>query len=118
MGNELAAQYPRFGESVATEGLPCSYWPVPPVGKAEAIHAPAAPPVLLTSMDGDPATPLAGAVALQQQLRNGSRLVVVPGEMHTATEAGGPCLDAIVRNYMLRGTLPKASRTDCPSATS
>ncbi len=116
LADSLRRSYPRFGAAVATEGLPCSTWPVPPVGKAGAIHAPKSPPLLLTSMSGDPATPLAGAQALQQELANHSRLVVVPGEMHTATEAGGPCLDAIVQSYMLRGTLPKATRTDCPSA--
>ncbi len=115
LAEQLQRQYPRFGASVATESLPCSYWPVPPVGKAEAIHAPKSPPLLLTSMAGDPATPLAGAVALQRELANNSRLAVVPGEMHTATAAGGPCLDTIVRDYMLQGKLPKAARTDCPT---
>ncbi|MCU1458610.1 MAG: hypothetical protein JWL73_2702 [Actinomycetia bacterium] len=116
LAHRLQALYPRFGASVATEGLPCSTWPVPAVGKPGPISAKASPPLLLTSMSGDPATPLAGAQALQQELRNNSRLVVVPGEMHTATEAGGPCLDTIVRNYMLQGKLPANARTDCPSA--
>ena len=116
LAETLQRSYPRFGASVATEGLPCATWPVPPVGKPGPIHAGKAPPLLLTSMSGDPATPLAGAQALRQELANGSRLVVVPGEMHTATEAGGPCLDAIVRNYMLQGKLPKKVRTDCPAA--
>jgi pimeloyl-ACP methyl ester carboxylesterase len=116
LADSLRRTYPRFGASVATEGLPCATWPVPPVGKAGPIHAPKSPPLLLTSMSGDPATPLVGAQALRKELANRSRLVVVPGEMHTATEAGGACLDAIVRNYMLEGKLPKPTRTDCPAA--
>ena len=54
----------------------------------------------------DPATPLAEAVALAQQLDSGV-LVTRDGDGHTGYASGNSCVDNAVEDYLVKGTVPE-----------
>ena len=84
---ELAKQFsqkaPDFGSLEAWGSLSCAFWPVPPTGKPQEIHAPGAPPILVVGTTHDPATPYEWAQALASQLDSGV-LLTRDGDGHTA----------------------------------
>ena len=88
-------------------GLPCSFWPAPPVGRVGPIHAPGAPPILVLGTTGDPATPYTSAQALARELDTGHLLTYV-GEGHTVYGRGDACIDTNVDLYLTARTLPAA----------
>lgn len=83
---------------------PCAFWPMPATGRPHPASAPGAPPLLVISTTGDPATPYSDGVALAQQLN--ARLLTVEGTQHTAAFYGDPCVDDIVVDYLIDLTLP------------
>jgi pimeloyl-ACP methyl ester carboxylesterase len=109
-----ARQAPVFGASNLGLGVPCAYWPVPPVNRtATAISAPTAPPILVVGTTGDPATPVAWADSLARELGSG-RLVTVEGTGHTSSLDGNPCLDRILERYLVADRAP-ATGARCPA---
>ncbi|HEY7135377.1 MAG TPA: alpha/beta hydrolase [Acidimicrobiia bacterium] len=103
---------PHFGVSNVTLGLPCEFWPVPPVHPTAApVSAPGAPPIVVIGTTGDPATPVAWARGLAAELGSG-RLLLHRGEGHTAFPAGDSCLDGAVVDYLVR-LVPPADGTTC-----
>ena len=97
---------PVFGASNVWLGLPCTFWPVKPDGKAGPIHGAGAPPILVIGTTDDPATPYESAQALSRELESG-RLLTYVGEGHTAYGRGDGCIDANVDAYLISRQLPR-----------
>jgi len=104
---------------------PTTYRPSPPIGDVTCINWPfqyqgppitaltgaGAPPILVISTTGDPATPYEWGVALADQLES-AVLVTFNGEGHTAYTQGDPCIVDVVDRYFLNGDVP-ASDPNC-----
>jgi pimeloyl-ACP methyl ester carboxylesterase len=88
----------------------CAFWPVPPSRTPHAVSAPGAPPILVLSATGDPATPHQWGVAVANQLSSGV-LVTRVGGGHTSRSY--PCVQAIAETYLITLTVPDAGTT-CP----
>lgn len=102
-----ARSAPVFGASTVWLGLPCTYWPVPPVGRVGPIRAAGAPPILVIGTTADPATPYASAQALARELKSGHLLTAV-GEGHAAYGRHDSCIDTKVDEYLISRRLPAA----------
>jgi pimeloyl-ACP methyl ester carboxylesterase len=101
----IADAAPNFGAATTWLGAPCSVWPVPPEGVPGPIVAADAPPIVVVGTTNDPATPLAWAQALAQQLTSAT-LLVHQGEGHTAYGSGNVCIDDAVDAYLVELQLP------------
>jgi len=55
----------------------------------------------------DPATPYVWAQAMAEQLEHG-HLVTYEGEGHTAYTTGDPCVQGVVDDFFVDGTVPQA----------
>jgi pimeloyl-ACP methyl ester carboxylesterase len=109
-----AQEAPYFGASNIGLSVPCAYWPVPPVNAVPAaISAPAAPPIVVVGTTGDPATPIAWAAGLAEQLGT-ARLVTVVGTTHTSSLDANPCLDRALTAYLVRLRSPSPGLR-CPA---
>lgn len=108
-----ALEAPYFGASNVGLGYACSYWPDPPDRTGPIrFEAPSAPPILVIGTTGDPATPLAWAEGLAEQLGSG-RLLVVDGSSHTSSLEGIECVDRIVAGAVVDRDVPPTG-TRCP----
>jgi len=106
LARRAAREAPHFGASTVWLGLPCTFWPVPPVSRPGPIHAVGAPPIVVIGNTDDPATPYAQAEALSHELQSG-RLLTYVGEGHTAYGRDG-CIDKAVDHYLLSLDVPHA----------
>jgi len=97
---------PIFGEYLAWSSFPCNYWPVPAKPLPLPLSASGSAPILVVGTSRDPATPVAWAVGLANQLGTG-HLLVFNGDGHTAYDRGSTCIDNAIDAYLLTGTLPK-----------
>ena len=104
------AAAPRLGAFIVNNSLPCSVWPVPPVGPPRRLTAAGAPPILVVGTTRDPATPLVQARSLSRALDRG-RLLVAEGEQHTSFDVGNACVDRAVTRYLVDRTLPRPGTT-------
>ena len=68
-------------------------------------------PIMVVGTSRDPATPLAWARSLADQLDKGV-LVTRDGDGHTGYRAGNACVDKTVESYLVSGVVPKAE-VDC-----
>ena len=113
LAKQFAAQAPDFGALEAWGSLTCAFWPVPPTGRTEPIHAPGAPPILVVGTTHDPATPYEWAQALASQLNSGV-LLTRDGDGHTAYFSS-TCVQNWADNYLTtlatppRGTVCQSS---------
>ncbi len=107
-----AKESPLSGGNRAWSLQPCETWPVPTVRQPGPVHAGGSGPVLILNTTGDPATPLAWAQSVHDQLK-GSYLVIAPAEGHIATTQNA-CADDAAANFLLQGTLPASSTYTCP----
>lgn len=96
---------PVFGAGLAWASLNCAYWPTKATGKAQALHAKGAPPIVVVGTTRDPATPYKWAQALAGQLGSGV-LLTYDGDGHTAYGRGSDCIDSAINRYLLEGTAP------------
>lgn len=104
LADDLGADLPRFGPSLAYELLPCAYWPTPPVRTPRAVHvSPETRPILLVGGTGDPATPLRHAEAAAEQVP--SQLLVVDMDSHVAL-GSNECATGWISAHLLDGSLP------------
>jgi len=108
-----ARESPLSGGSRAWSLQPCENWPVQPVRQPGPVRADGAGPILLLNMSGDPATPLAWAQSLHEQLK-GSTLLIAPGQGHIAS-SHNKCADEATLNFLQRGTLPPGETFNCPA---
>ena len=109
---EIAAAAPTIGEFIALDDyavldVTCSNWPYPAADSPAAYDAEGAAPILVIGTSNDPATPYAWAKSLAHQLESGV-LISVEGEGHTAYNGGNDCVDGVVDQYFLKGTVPEA----------
>ncbi|MEV6287082.1 alpha/beta hydrolase [Kribbella sp. NPDC051770] len=102
---------PRVGAAVEgwVMAAACSGWPIPPTNPWKPTPIKDAPPVLILNNTHDPATPLAGAISLQRQIR-GSRLLVSDTYGHTSW-FNNECARNHASTYFLTGKLPARGTT-------
>jgi hypothetical protein len=102
---------PTFGAIFAYGLSNCAQWPVDGVPLPDPIDAAGAAPILVIGTTRDPATPVAWAKALADQLESGV-LVVRDGDGHGGYAAGNDCVDDLVEAYLVAGDVPE-SGTAC-----
>lgn len=102
---------PTFGRIFAYSLASCQDWPISTGRVPEPIAAEGAPPILVIGTTRDPATPLAWAEALADQLESGV-LVRRDGDGHTGYFAGNKCVDTTVESYLVSGEVPRRT-VDC-----
>ena len=107
---QAAAAAPVFGAMLVWGVAQCAVWPALPTRVPHAVHAPGAPPILLVSSSGDPATPHQWAQSVAGELDRGV-LVTWQGQSHVAYYYSA-CVRSIDEAYLVGGTLP-ASGTVC-----
>jgi pimeloyl-ACP methyl ester carboxylesterase len=98
------AESPRFGEAIVNDYLRCAVWPAEP-DPLGPITAPGAPPILVVSTTGDPATPYESGVTVADRLESGV-LLTNEGEGHTIVFQGSTCVDDLVVAYLVDLTVP------------
>lgn len=105
------AQSPYFGRALAWSEAGCFNWPVSGQRLVKDVSAEGAPPIIVIGTTHDPATPDSWAKALAKQLGVGI-YVNFNGDGHTAYVSGSTCINQIVDNFLLQGTVP-ADGTVC-----
>jgi pimeloyl-ACP methyl ester carboxylesterase len=103
---EFEKASPVFGRGFAWASLNCGFWPAQATGKAHAIEAEGAAPIVVVGTTRDPATPYKWAQSLAGQLSSG-RLLTYDGDGHTAYGRGSDCVDTAINTYLLEGRAPK-----------
>ncbi|WP_436794116.1 alpha/beta hydrolase [Actinospongicola halichondriae] len=93
------ADAPRFGEAIVNDYIRCAVWPVEP-DPVGGVTADGAPPILVVSTTGDPATPYENGVTVAERLTSGV-LLTYEGEGHTITFQGSSCVDTIAVDYLV-----------------
>jgi pimeloyl-ACP methyl ester carboxylesterase len=102
---KLIEAAPVIGPYFSYGDIGCGNWPYPDGAERDEIHAEGAAPILVIGTTNDPATPYIWAEALADQLESGV-LVTYEGEGHTAYNKGSDCVNAIVDDYLIDGTVP------------
>lgn len=82
----------------------CAYWPVPPNRKPDPSRPTGAPPPLVISTTGDPATPYQSGLNLANALHGG--LLTFDSTQHTAFLQGNSCVDDMTTRYLADRVLP------------
>lgn len=82
----------------------CALWPVRPARQLQ-LKGTDAKPLLVIGGTGDNATPYQQAVSMAEQLASGV-LVTYAGEGHGAYGGKSDCVDRIVVDYLVEGTVP------------
>jgi hypothetical protein len=88
--------------------MACAFWPIAAPAPTE-VSAPGSEPIVVLGTRNDPATPVAWARNLAEQLES-AVLVTVGGARHTAFAAGNECVDEIVVRYLVEGKTPKDNK--------
>ena len=101
-----AARAPRFGEAIVNDYLRCAVWPVDP-DPLGPIEAEGAPPILVVSTTGDPATPHENGVTVADRLASGV-LLTHEGDGHTIVFQGSDCIDRLAVAYLVDEVVPPA----------
>jgi pimeloyl-ACP methyl ester carboxylesterase len=102
---------PTFGRMFAFSLSSCTDWPVDGLVQQPVLDAPGAAPIMVVGTSRDPATPLAWAEAMAEQLTSGV-LVRRDGDGHTGYRAGNECVDTAVEEYLVSGEVPDGT-VDC-----
>lgn len=104
--SSAAASSPRFGEAIVNDYLRCAVWPTDP-DPLGAITAAGAPPILVVSTTGDPATPHENGVRVADRLASGV-LLTHEGDGHTIVFQGNDCVDRYAVAYLVDQQVPPA----------
>lgn len=102
---------PIFGPLFGPD-LVCPLWTAAPAPQIDFTGA-GAPPLLIIQNTGDSATPYRNAEIMADELES-AVLVVRDSPGHGAYDSGSTCVDAIVIDYLVHGTVP-AEGTRCSS---
>ncbi|HOQ51988.1 MAG TPA: alpha/beta hydrolase [Micropruina sp.] len=94
---------PIFGKYFGP-GYTCPLWPVHSTIQFKPTGSGAAP-IVVVGATGDPATPYQNAVTMAKQLKSGV-LVTYEGEGHGTFGGKSTCVDALVIDYLTKGTVP------------
>jgi pimeloyl-ACP methyl ester carboxylesterase len=105
MEEAAVEEAPRVGASVVNNSMACAFWPIPAPPPSE-VSAPGSEPILVLGTRNDPATPVAWARNLADQLES-AVLVTVGGSRHTSFAAGNACVDLVVVRYLVDGATPR-----------
>lgn len=108
---QWSTQYPLFGADAALSLYTCTPWDAPRTPLPER-DAEGAAPILVIGTQGDPVTPLPGAVDMARDLASGV-LLTWQGSGHTAYPKT-QCVTDTVDAYLLDLTAPAADLT-CPA---
>lgn len=104
------AAVPLLARAMSWSNAPCSVWyghsPVAPAPADSSTTA----PILIIGGTYDPATPYRWAKALNRQLPTSS-LLTYRGDGHTVYGGGSSCVNRIVDDYLVMGTLPRSGTT-------
>lgn len=103
---ELAAAAPVFGPRMSWD-VGCAEWPVPAQRDRLPIVATGSADILVIGTTNDPATPYDWAVTLAGTLERG-HLVTYEGEGHTAYNKSNECVNSVVDDFLVDGTVPAA----------
>ncbi|GAA0246831.1 alpha/beta hydrolase [Cryptosporangium japonicum] len=104
---------PLFGP-LARNVTPCAFWPVETADRTAEPTSDV--PALLVGADGDPAAPAADRRALHHAFPRSVQVTLRGAYRHRVyLYDGDPCVDKVVDEYLLGGTLPPADR-DCTRA--
>ncbi len=104
------AASPTFGWWFAA-GVGCDGWPWHAHEAVEDLSpSAAAGPIVVVGTTGDPATPLAWAQSLAEQMPS-STLLVYDGQGHTAYGRSNQCIIDAVDGYFVDGTVPDSGMT-------
>lgn len=109
--DEFEEASPTFGRVFAWGMAGCRGIDVTSSEEPLTVRGAGAAPIVVLGTSRDPATPLEWAQALSAQLDSGV-LVERDGDGHTAYNAGNECIDTLVEDYLLDGTVP-ADGTSC-----
>ncbi len=101
-----AARSPRFGEAIVNDYLRCAVWGVD-ADPLDATSARGAPPILVVSTTGDPATPYENGVTVADRLASGV-LLTHEGDGHTVVFQGSDCVDRLAVAYLVDQVVPPA----------
>lgn len=104
-------KYPLFGADAALSLYTCSAWQAPRTPLPDR-DAQGSAPILVVGTQGDPVTPLPGAVDMAQDLASGV-LLTWQGSGHTAYPKTD-CVTAAVNAYLIDLTVPQDGLT-CPA---
>lgn len=112
--SEVPELVPRFEEASPTFGAifawglsSCAKWPIESNRDPGPLRAEGAAPILVVGTSRDPATPLAWAESLADQLESGV-LVARDGDGHGGYNAGNRCVDEVVESYLVSGEVPSS----------
>ncbi|MEU2871118.1 alpha/beta hydrolase [Streptomyces olivoreticuli] len=106
---EDSEKYPLAGARELTYTAVCANWPEAKAPQIK-VTGKGLPPVLMVNGRHDPATYYEGAVRAHRALR-GSRLVTVDGGDHVQYQDGSACVDSVVNDYLIKGTMPSHDMT-------
>jgi pimeloyl-ACP methyl ester carboxylesterase len=106
---EAAKASRHFGEPIVTDYVRCVDWPVPP-DPLTPVEAKGAPPILVVSTTGEPATPYEPGVAVAQRLEYGI-LLTNDGEGHGGVIGGSSCVTGHFRDYLVDLVVPEDGTT-------
>lgn len=98
-GVAAAEEAPHFGEPIVNDYVRCTMWPAE-ASPLPAVTAPGAPPIVVVSTTGDPATPYEAGVRTAERLESGV-LLTYEGEGHGVVATGVPCVDDAVARYLI-----------------
>lgn len=101
----LAELAPVFGPQMSFGEVGCANWPFPSLRDRAPIVAPGSADILVIGTTGDPATPYEWAVAVADALERG-HLVSYDGEGHTAYNKSNVCVNRVVDDFLIDGTVP------------
>ena len=103
---ELKRLAPVLGPQMSFGGAGCGSWPFPSEREREPIAAPGSSEILVIGTTNDPATPYVWAQNMADQLEHG-HLVTYDGEGHTAYNKSNQCVNDVVDDYFVDGTVPE-----------
>lgn len=109
--DEFLEASPTFGRTFAQSLASCAFWPVGAPSERPVLDAPGADPILVVGTTRDPATPVAWAESLAEQLSSGV-LLRRDGDGHTGYRSGNACVDDTVEAYLVSGVVPDGE-VDC-----
>jgi pimeloyl-ACP methyl ester carboxylesterase len=108
-GVAAAGAAPHFGEPIVNDYVRCAMWPAQEE-PLPAVTAPEAPPIVVVSTTGDPATPYEAGVRTAERLESGV-LLTYEGEGHTVVGNGVSCVDDAVARYLVELEPPEDGTT-------
>ncbi|MFZ2964475.1 MAG: alpha/beta hydrolase [Rhodoglobus sp.] len=103
---ELKRLAPVLGPQMSWGGVGCPNWPVAAKRDRAPIAAAGSAEILVIGTTNDPATPYEWAVTVADTLEHG-HLVSYEGEGHTAYNKSNACVNDVVDDFLVDGTVPQ-----------